>query len=181
MGMRHRKISCRYERPAVFTIDPHIAGFGRHVQLLQAWIEGKNVGIISDRVSTESLHVGQVNQGQRVIASASDKRQPIRDIKCNAVGFIYTGNRIAANDLELDRIDYSQFVLLMNRHQNMFGRRIINRVTSSTSQRDLLNQTKVLRINDGIRISMLIRYKDPLWTWCVCKAIGVIDGPLLCN
>ncbi len=124
----------------------------------------------------QDLHGIQVYDGQHVILLSGHECEPSRLIQCDSVRAFNAGHGVAANDPHGCRIDGYNFVLLVNRDQNVAGTRIVDRVAGTASEWDAGHERVRFRVNYRIHVAVFIGYEDTLGARCVSNAVWVING-----
>jgi hypothetical protein len=74
-----------------------------------------------------------------------------------------------------------EFVLLMHRHEDVAGARIIDGITRTAVERDGGHQRVGRRIDHRIRVSMFVGHEDSLRTGSVGDAVRIFDRSSLCD
>jgi hypothetical protein len=123
--VRHRKRAYDDQGLPVLAKDSHVAGFCRDIQLLESGIEREHVRVFSDWVGGQNLHVCQIDQRQLIVFLSRDKGQPSAHIEGNPVGTLDSSDWIVPDNLGSSRINRYEFVLLMHRHEDVAGARVI--------------------------------------------------------
>src|SRR5450432_1248891 len=115
----------------------------------------------------------RIDHCQLVIFLSHNKSQSSADIEGNPVRALDSSDWIVPDNLGSSRINRYEFVLLLHRHEDVAGARVIDGITRTAVKRDGGHQRVCRRIDHRICVSMFVGYEDSLRTGSVSDAVRI--------